>query len=462
MQAPHSITRKSVVRQAWPLILANCSVPLLGLTDTAVLGNLGTLYDLGAIALGALIFSFVYWGFGFLRMGTTGFVAQADGAKDSAEVRAVVLRSLLLAATIGVVLTALQIPLATVAFGLLSGGEQVEATARTYFELRIWGAPATLGTFVLTGVLIGLGESKKLLLVQLSLNFLNIALDIYFAGHLQMGARGIAIGTLLAEWLAFSFALLVVWRLLVSDHVDTEPMLVSQRLRDRTRLLAILSANRDIMARTVLLVFSFAWFTNQSAIYGDEVLAANHILLQLISFSAFFLDGFAFVGESLIGQAIGARNLSFLDRAVRLTTEMAFVTAVLLAFAVFVLGQQMIGALTDITQVQKLADGMLIYAVIYIVLSFAAFQLDGIFIGATCTVQMRNASIIATAVFLAMWWLLSSRYGVIGLWWSFIVYVCARAAALSIYFPGLRRSLSREAAQIGNGYQLPIQETENQ
>ncbi|MBT8147838.1 MAG: MATE family efflux transporter, partial [Gammaproteobacteria bacterium] len=203
MNSIESINRTSVARQAWPLILANCSVPLLGLTDTAVLGNLGTLFDLGAIALGALIFSFVYWGFGFLRMGTTGFVAQASGARDSAEVRAVVFRSLLLAALIGVLLTALQIPLAATAFGLLSGGEQVEATARSYFEIRIWGAPATLATFVLTGVLVGLGESKKLLLVQVFLNFLNIALDIYFAGYLQMGAPGIAIGTLLAEWLAF-------------------------------------------------------------------------------------------------------------------------------------------------------------------------------------------------------------------------------------------------------------------
>ena len=407
-----------------------------------MLGNLGTLYDLGAIALGALIFSFVYWGFGFSAHGYYRLHRPGGWCvSDSAEVRAVVLRSLLLAVVIGVLLMILQVPLATIAFGLLGGGEQVETTARTYFYIRIWGAPATLGTFVLTGVLIGLGESKKLLLVQLFLNLLNIALDFYFAGYLQMGARGIAIGTLLAEWLALGFALLMVWRLLVRDHVDAGSLLVPQRLRDRTRLLAILSANRDIMVRTVLLVFSFAWFTNQSAIYGDEVLAANHILLQLISLSAFFLDGFAFVGEALVGKSIGARSLSLLDTAVRRTTEMAFATALVLAFVVLIFGQQIITTLTDIAQVQELADGMLIYVVVYIVLSFAAFQLDGIFIGATLTAQMRNASIVAAAVFLAAWWLLSSRYGVVGLWWSFIIYVCARAAALLIYFPDLRRSL---------------------
>jgi MATE family multidrug resistance protein len=441
MNPSESITRRSVLRQAWPLILANCSVPLLGLVDTAVLGNLGTLYDLGAIALGALIFSFVYWGFGFLRMGTTGFVAQAAGSGDGAEVRAVLIRSLLLALGIGVVITALQVPLGAIAFGLLSGGEQVELTARTYFEIRVWGAPATLGTFVLTGVLIGLGESKKLLLVQLFLNLLNIVLDVYLAGYLQMGARGIAIGTLIAEWLALFFALAIVVRLLSASRTDTEHWLVVRRLRDRSRLLAILSANRDIMVRTILLVFSFAWFTNQSAIYGDDVLAANHILLQLISFSAFFLDGFAFVGESLVGQAVGARNLTLLNRAVRCTTEMAFATAVVLALVVLGFGQQMIDALTDISRVRELAEGLLIFAVIYILLSFAAFQLDGIFIGATFTVQMRNASVVSAIVFLLSWWLLSNRYGVEGLWWSFIIYVIVRAVALLVYFPRLRKSL---------------------
>ena len=442
MKPVASITRSTIARRAWPLILANCSVPLLGLTDTAVLGNLGTLVDLGAIALGALIFSFVYWGFGFLRMGTTGFVAQADGAGNTAEVRAVIIRSLMLASLTGVLLTSLQVPLAGAAFSLLGGGEQVEVTARTYFQIRIWGAPATLGTFVLVGVLIGLGESKKLLLVQLILNLLNIVLDVYFAGILQLGARGIAIGTLMAEWLAFIFAVILVTRLLKKESQDEEPFLVPARLRDRQRLFAILSANSDIMIRTVLLVFSFAWFTNQSAIYGDDVLAANHILLQLISFSAFFLDGFAFVGESLVGQAIGARNLPLLNAAMWRTTEMAIVTAIVLALIVGACGKFIIAGLTDITQVQLLAEDMLKLAALYILVSIAAFQLDGFFIGATLTAQMRNASIVSTVLFLTAWWLLASRYGVAGLWWSFIVYVLVRALALLVYLPDLRKAAS--------------------
>lgn len=424
------------------MILANCSVPLLGLADTAVLGNLGTLYDLGAIAFGTLIFSFVYWGFGFFRMGTTGFVAQADGRGDGAEVRAVMLRSLIMALVLGVILTGLQVPLAEISFYLLGGGEQVEATARTYFLIRIWGAPATLGTFVLVGVLIGLGESKKLLLVQLVLNLLNILLDVYFAGYLGQGAQGIALGTLLAEWVAFGFALLLVFRLLERRHQDKEGFLVTSRLVDRERALAILSANSDIMLRTVMLVFSFAWFTNQSARFGDIALAANHVLLQLVSFSAFFLDGFAFVGESLVGKSAGSRSLPFFDQAVYRTSVLACVTALLLAVAIMTGGQHLVEGLTDIVQVRSVAIELLNFAAIYILLSVAAFQLDGIFIGATRTAQMRNASIIATGIFLAAWLLLTNRYGIAGLWISFILYVCARALTLLVYFPGLRKSIA--------------------
>lgn len=435
------ITYGFLLRRAWPLILANCSVPLLGLADTAVLGNLGTLHDLGAIALGALIFSFVYWGFGFLRMGTTGFIAQADGRNDPAEIRAVFLTSLLLALALGAALITLQVLLADSALGLLGGGEQVEATARTYFLIRIWGAPATLGTFVLVGLLVGLGESRKLLAVQLLLNLLNIALDGYFAGYLRLGAAGIALGTLIAEWLAFLCALMLVLSLLRQRHQDPDPFWVIHRLRDRRRLRTLLSVNSDIMIRTVLLVFSFAWFTNQSARFGDVVLAANHVLLQLISFSAFFLDGFAFVVESLVGKAVGARDRQLFDLAVRRTTVLAAFTALLLATLAGFAGPLLVGWLTDLPEVVTTAVRLLPLAVGYILLSFAAFQLDGVFIGATCTAQMRNASAASLLVFLGFWLLLTGQSGVVGLWWSFILYVCARALALLAYYPRLRRSL---------------------
>ncbi len=440
MDSPDPVTYGLIARRAWPLILANCSVPLLGLADTAVLGNLGTLFDLGAIALGAIVFSFVYWGFGFLRMGTTGFIAQAQGRNDSAEIRAVMFRSLALALVSGILLTLLQIPVVEFACWLLGGSDQVEDLVRSYFLIRIWGAPATLGTFVLVGVLVGLGESKWLLLVQLFLNLLNIFLDLYLAGYLRLGVQGIAMGTLLAEWAAFGFALVLVVRLLMRCRQDDEGFLVLSRLLDRQRILTILSANTDIMIRTITLVLSFAWFTNQSARFGDVVLAANHILLQLVSFSAFFLDGFAFVGESLVGRAVGAGDKLLFDRAVQRTSVMAFATAVILALLLLAGGQQAIEWLTDLGQVQAMAMGLLPLASIYIMVSFAAFQLDGIFIGATFTVQLRNASLLAAAIFLFARWVMTSLFGLTGLWVSFILFVCARAMTLLMYFPDLRKS----------------------
>ena len=441
MPATDTVSYTYLLSKAWPIILANAAVPLLGLVDTAVIGNVGSVQDLGAIAFGALIFSFVYWSFGFLRMGTTGFAARAAGAADELEVRAVLGRSLVLGLALGLVLIALQWPIALAALSLLGGSEQVEALAQQYFSIRIWGAPATLANFALMGLLIGLGNSKQLLLVQLFLNVLNIVLDILFAAVMGWGVSGIAFGTVLAEWSTLGFAGWLVLRELRSRQTDGESFWPTARIFDSAALAKTLQANADIMVRTLLLVFSFAFFTNESARYGEVVLAANHILMQLISFAAFFLDGYAFVVEALVGAAIGARQLARFDSAVRRSTMLAGLTALLLALAVWLAGDYAIALLTDLPSVRAQAGDMLYLAAIYILFSFAAFQLDGIFIGASSTAQMRNAAVISLAVFLLAWWYLAARYGAIGLWWAMIIYVAARADALLVYFPALRRSI---------------------
>jgi multidrug resistance protein, MATE family len=205
---------RDILQKAWPVVLANASVPLLGLSDTAVIGNLGTLSDLGAIAFGAVIFSFVYWGFGFLRMGTTGFVAQAVGARDEIEVRAAFMRALIMAVLIGVLLILIHSAIASVSLSLLQGSDAVETITRDYIATRIWGAPAALVLFAISGCLIGLGMNKTLLMVQLVLNGLNIVLDILFAGVWGMGAQGIALGTAIAEWTTVLLGLLLLHRAL--------------------------------------------------------------------------------------------------------------------------------------------------------------------------------------------------------------------------------------------------------
>ena len=318
-----SITYRYLIEKAWPIILANAAVPLLGLVDTAVIGNVGTVTDLGAIAFGALIFSFVYWSFGFLRMGTTGSVAQALGAGDQTEIRAVLGRALILAVALGLMLILVQWGIRLVALALLDGSDAVEEVTAQYFSIRIWGAPATLATFALMGVLIGLGNSRQLLLVQLFLNGLNISLDIYFAGVLDWGVEGIALGTIIAEWSTVIFAVWLIMRELNSRRELGSEFWPRSRLLDAAALKKTLAANRDIMIRTLLLVFSFGFFINQSAQFGDVVLAANHILLQLISFAAFFLDGYAFVVESLVGSSLGARRRDSFDIAVKRSSILA-------------------------------------------------------------------------------------------------------------------------------------------
>ena len=438
------LTYREIIARAWPIILANATVPLLGLVDTAVIGNLGGVADLGAIALGSLIFSFVYWSFGFLRMSTTGFVARASGAGDQAEVRSVLGRALIAAVVLGVVLIAVQLPVKFAALQLLSGSNEVENGAAAYFAIRIWGAPATLATFALMGCLIGLGASRRLLAAQLFLNLLNAFLDVFFAGVMRMGAEGIALGTLIAEWTALLFTFYLVRNRLHQRMSQGERFWSWGKIRQAEKFRALMSANGDILVRTLLLVFSFAWFTDQSARFGDTQLAANYVLLQLIAFSAFFLDGFAFVAEAQVGQAAGAGSLRRFDVAVKKTSVLAGVAALGLALTIVFAGDWIIARLTDIEAIQSGAGAMLYLSAIYVLLSFPAFQLDGVFIGVTQTRALRDAALISCALYMLAWWLLVGPFGITGLWWSFILYVVVRALALLLFYPKLRSVISGE------------------
>ena len=427
---------------AWPIVLANSAVPLLGLVDTAVIGNTGTVQGLGAIALGAIIFNFAYWSFGFLRMGTTGFTAQASGAGDEPEVRATLVRALLLAAGIGLLLVALQRPIIDTALMLLGATPEVETLTRDYFGVRIWGAPASLGTFALLGTFVGLGHTGLLLRTQLVLNGLNIVLDVLFAGVLGWGVRGIALGTALAEWTTLLMALALAYRLVRERHADGEPLWPWDRVMDVAKAHKTLGANVDIMVRTLALLSGFAWFTSQGARFGDTMLAANHVLLQLVSASAYLLDGYAHATEVLVGRAVGARTRAAFDGAVRSASELAGATAIFLTVVVGAAGPWVIARLTAHEPVRDAAAAYLPYAAVYVLLSFVAFQLDGVFIGATRTRDMRNAGLLSLAVFLGASWMLIPVMANTGLWIAFVIYVVARGLTLLARMPALRRTLA--------------------
>ena len=438
---------RSLLAMAAPFILANAAVPTLGLVDTAVIGQTGTAADLGAIALGALIFNFIFWSFGFLRMGTTGFVALADGQGDEPEVRAATGRSLLMAIVISGLLLILTQPIEGLAFALFGAGEEVERIAAEYFRIRMWGAPASLSIFALLGVLIGLGQARTVLVVQLFLNGLNIGLDLLFAIYFEMGVQGIAVGTVIAEWITLVVGSALVIALLRSRHQDEEPGFPWERIKKMSSMWSSLRSNLNIMIRTLFLVF--ALFTDHGARYGDTVLAANHVLLQFIALAAFFLDGFANVVESLSGRAFGAGRSDTFDVAVRRTTLLAGGTALGLAVIAIVLGERGVSLLTALSDVQEQASLVLPLASIYVFLSFAAFQLDGIFIGTSRTRAMRNASVLSTTVFVLATFPLSSRFGNHGLWWAFVLYVVVRAVALGVQYPALRRALHQRSDSEG-------------
>lgn len=442
---PNYPNYRDVVRMAWPVVLASVSTPLLGLVDTAIIGQTRPAAALGAIAVGSLLLTFIYWAFGFLRMGTTGFVAQAEGANDTLTMRAASFRAVLLGTALGMIILMLQVPIAHLAFPLFGAEADVRALAQDYFSLRVWAAPATLVTFALSGILIGLGKTRALLAVQLLLNGLNIGLDLLFAGMLDMGVTGIALGTLIAEWVAATGGVLLVHRILRERHQDDAPFFPWQLIRQADALRITMLANGNIMVRTLAMLAGMAWFTRQGAQLGETVLAANHVLLSIISFCAFFIDGIAFPTEALTGAAKGRQDRAAFDRAVRRTSVIAAIIATALGLTFWLSGDLLVRIITDLPAVIRAATAMLPWAALYVGISVAAFQLDGIFIGTTHTREMRNASLVSTLGFIGASLYLAATWGQPGLWGAMLIWITLRAVTLGYYYPAIRRQIDESS-----------------
>ena len=438
---PAPLTRSRIFVLAIPVIIANAAAPLLGLVDTAIISHTGEVAAVGAVALASLIFNFMLWGFGFLRMGTSGFVAQAFGANDEAAIKQHLVRAFSLGLIAGILLIALQSPLLQFARFAFDASTHVEEQLGEYWNYRMWSIPAALGSFAISGLLIGLGRYKYLLALQLLLNISNLIFDLVAVIGFEMGIKGIALGTAMAEWLCFLIGLLMLRKVVPSFFaLNIQNILAS--LKDKKALTVFFNTNANIFWRTLLLLISFAIFTNMNAQLGDTHLAATHILLQFISLSAFFLDGFAHVAETYVGQALGAKSVSRYRQAVRLTSQCAFLTASALAVLLLCFGSEAISLLTPTPDVQIVASAFLSYAAIYVCVSFAAFQLDGIFIGALETRAMRNAAIMSTALFLGLSHWLTNSLGAEGIWLAFIAYVLSRASALMLFFKPIERKIT--------------------
>ncbi len=422
-----------------PIILSNLSIPLLGAVDTAVMGHLPDPAYIGGVAIGALIFSYIYWGFGFLRLGTTGLVAQAYGAGDADELRAILGRAGLLAVGLAGLLLLFQRPIGVFTFALLESTPEVESLAGTYYTIRLWGAPAALLNYVAWGWLIGVQRMRSALALSVFMNGLNIVLDLVLVVGLGHGIAGVALATLLSEWSALALAAWLVMRVL--RH--TGGAWSRERILDGERIAGLLRVNADIFVRTLCLVSAFAWFTAQGARMGNVLLAANAILLNFQTFMAYGLDGFAHACEALVGSAVGAGDRQLLRRAVRTTTLWAFGTAALFMLVYAAGGRMIIAVLTSIPEVRATAAIYLPWTAISPLISVWSFQLDGIFIGATRTPEMRNGMLISLGIFLAAGWILIPRMGNHGLWLAMMVFMVIRAVTLGAWYPRITRDLSR-------------------
>lgn len=427
------ITHATVLGVAVPIVLSNLTTPLIGLVDTAVLGQLEGAHHIGAAALGSTIFTFLFWAFGFLRMGTTGLTAQAFGAGNSVEVGAALARAILIAVTAGVLLLTFQSPLIWGALHFAEGSTAVEEGTATYFHIRIWSAPAALVNYALVGWLIGVQRAGTALALQVFLNGLNAALDALFVLEFGWGVAGVAWGTLIAEISAAIVGLGVAATIL--KRAFAMPGLAG--IGDLGRLRRAISVNADIMIRTLALLAAFSWFTFQSAPSGDATLAANAVLMQLVGFTAHLLDGFAFAAETLVGAAIGARAPQRFRRAVVLSSLWAGAIAIAVAGVLLIAGGPVIDALTVNEDVRRTAREALFWAALMPVVGVAAYQLDGIFIGATRTADMRNMMLVSTAVYFCAWQILVPLAGNDGRWMSLLVLNIVRAVSLGCRYPGL-------------------------
>lgn len=430
------VTHASMLRIAVPIMLSNATVPLIGYVDTAVVGQLGEAHLIGAVAIGGVIFSFLYWTFSFLRMGTTGLTAQAYGASDSREIAGHLLRALAVAGVFGIAMIALQRPIAAASFWAIGPSRQVQAAADTYYSIRIWAAPAGLINFALLGWFIGLGRAGVAFVVQLVVNILNMALAILFVLWLDGGVAGVGLAALIAEVAGAVVGIVVAIR--IARQMGAAAPLSDAR--DWLKMKRSLGINADLTIRAIGHYTAIIFFTAQGAAAGDVTLAANAILMTLIHIMVYLLDGFAFAAEALVGRSVGARDKASFWRAVRMSTVWAGVLAAIIGGGLWFAGPAIIALTAKSAEVQAAAGTYLAWAALAPILGVWCFQLDGIFTGATRTREMRNTMVLSIVPFFAAWWLLAPIIGNHGLWAAYLLFYIARSASLLVFMPGLVRA----------------------
>ncbi|MEP3654372.1 MAG: MATE family efflux transporter [Litorimonas sp.] len=436
-----TLTRAKVFNQSWPIMLANGAAPIVGIVDTLMVGRFVGTGALAGIGLGAVIYGIAYWGFGFLRMSTAGLAAQSDGAGAEDEVQAHILRAIPLGIVIGLLIFALQIPLLKGAFAIFTASAEIEGSATDYIRARLWGLPATLGTIALMGWFVGISRAGLALGLQIVLNIVNIILSPIFVIGLGGGLIGVGLASAAAEWAGFAAGLFLMIREVRRRGGWQSGAFTRRVLLARDALSKLGVANGNIFIRTMALTVGFNFFGNAAASEGETYLAGYHILMQMITMAALVLDGFAHTAEAVTGAAYGAKDRNRFDRAVRLTSEFSIGFALLIGSSIYLGGPFLIRLLTTDAAVIESAMTYLPYCALAPILGFAAYQMDGIFIGTTRTAAMRNAGIAAVILYIGAHYLIYPIMGPAGIWVAFLFYYVVRALTLGIAYPSIRKQM---------------------
>ena len=429
------ITHRRVLTIAIPIVISNATVPILGAVDTGVIGQLGAAAPIGAVGIGAIILGALYWIFGFLRMGTVGLTSQALGAGDKREVAALFFRATGIGVLAGLGFILFQAPMFAGAFWVSPASAEVEALARDYMSIRVWSAPAAIAIYGLSGWLIAQERTGAVLMIQLLMNLSNILLDLWFVLGLGLGVEGVAIATLIAEWGG-----LILGLYLCRSVLNGLAWPMWQQIFDRLRLIRMAQVNLDILIRSVLLQAGFVSFLFFGADLGDVTLAANQVLLQFVYMASYAMDGFVFAAESLVGQAMGARAVAQLRRGASVTAIWAFGSAVFMAAMFWAFGPVVIDVMAKDASVQEAARMYLPHMALAPLLGALAWMLDGVFIGATRTRDMRNMMIVSFLGYCVLVALLLPGLGNHGLWLAMNGFFILRGMSLALRYPALERA----------------------
>ena len=419
---------RPILKLAIPNIVSNITIPLLGLVDMMLMGHLESASYIGAIGLGGTIFSVMYSVFSFMRAGTTGFTAQAYGAHDSTEITYSLYRSLCIALAAMTIVLALQVPIEWLSMKLLNGSDEVLDLTRQYYYVRIWAAPAVLCLYALNGWFIGMQDTTTPMITAITTNIVNIAMSVLFVKHLGMDVKGVALGTVIAQYSGLLLSLAFLFTKYRSHLTPPD----KETLLQRDKMKRFFKVNTDFMIRSILLVLSIAFFTNQSAKLGDDILAVNMIIMQFFYIFSYFTDGFAYAGEALVGRFVGASDDDSLRRVVKALMLWGFGLCLPFTLLYALFPDTFVSLISDQPDIIEKAKPYHIIAAIIPVITFAAFIWDGIYIGATAARAIRNTMIISSIlVFLPASLLLIPHYGNYGLWVAFMLFMLARGISMT-------------------------------